>query len=93
MKLLTFLRMFINNDMFYEENKRNCKINTLVRYACLYGTFKLEYNFKEVFKLSRLSTIAQQFKTTQLSIILLTNQFFSDLSLLYQNSGKIKATH
>ena len=51
---------------------------------------KLEYNFNEVFKLSRLTTIDQQLKSTIFSMISLNTWCFSHLSLTFQNSDKIK---
>ena len=54
---------------------------------------KLEYNFNEVFKLSRLTTIDQQLKSTIFSMISLNTWCFSHLSLIFQNSDKIKNMH
>ena len=54
---------------------------------------KLEYNFDEVFKLSRLTNIAQQFKSTKFSMISLNTWCFSHLSLIYQNLDEIKNMH
>ena len=54
---------------------------------------QLDYSFNKLFKLSRLITIAQQFKSTKFLLISLNTQCFSHLSLVCQNSVKIKNIH